>query len=80
MSFTDSEPSRKSNEALTLVNKAETVMPKLDKMLEKLENWEEQIQSVDLWRRQKETEIKIKELEDGFNFANAERESFKEKF
>lgn len=43
MSFTDSEPSSKSNEALTLVNKAETVMPKLDKMLE-----EEQIQSVDL--------------------------------
>lgn len=75
MSFTDSEPSSKSNEALTLVNKAETVMPKLDKMLE-----EEQIQSVDLWRRQKETEIKIKELEDGLNFAKAERESFKEKF
>ena len=75
MSFTDSEPSSKSNEALTLVNKAETVMPKLDKMLE-----EEQIQSVDLWRRQKETEIKIKELEDGLNFAKAERESLKEKF
>ena len=28
----------------------------------------------------KETETKIKELEDGLNFANKERESFKKKF
>ncbi|XP_068674713.1 tropomyosin-like [Montipora foliosa] len=92
VSFTDSEPSSESDEVLTLLKMAETVMPKLDQVLEKLQKLEDQIQSVDekvsslqvkvesFEVFKKETETKIKELEDGLNFANAERESFKKNF
>lgn len=47
-------------------------------MDEKVSSLQAKIKCFDVFK--KEAEIKIKELEDGSNFANAERESFKDKF
>ena len=64
-------------------------MPKLEQVLEKLQKLEDYIKAVDekvsslqaevecFESFKKKTETKINELEDGLNFANAERESFK---
>ena len=46
-SLTDSEPSSKSDEVVTMLNMVEIVMPKLDQVFEKLHKLEHQIQSVD---------------------------------
>ena len=68
------------------------VIPKLEQVLEKLENLERYVKAVDekvsnlqakvdcFEAFKNKTEKKIKELEDGLDFANTERESFKEKF
>ena len=68
------------------------VIPKLEQVLEKLENLERYVKAVDekvsnlqakvdcFESFKNEKEKKIKELEDGLDFANTERESFKEKF
>ena len=68
------------------------VIPKLEQVLEKLENLERYVKAVDekvsnLQAKmycfeffKNKTEKKIKELEDGLDFANMERESFKKKF
>ena len=64
----------------------------LEQVLEKLENLERHVKAVDekvsnlqakvdcFESLKNKTEKKIKELEDGLDFANMERESFKEKF
>ena len=71
---------------------AREVIPKLEQVLEKLENLERYVKAVDkkvstlqakvdcFESFKKKTEKKIKELEDGLDFANTECESFKEKF
>ena len=69
------------------------VIRKLEQVLEKLENLERYVKAVDEKvsnlqakvdcfesLKKKKTEKKIKELEDGLDFANTECESFKEKF
>ena len=74
------------------VNMAGEVIPKLEQVLQKLENLERHVKAVDekvsnlqakvdcFESLKNKTEKKIKELEDGLDFANMERESFKEKF
>lgn len=91
-SLTDSEPSSKSDEVVTMLNMVEMVNPKLDQVLEKLHKLEHQIQSVDekvnslqakieyFKAFKKETETKIKEFEVRLNFANAERKLFQRNF
>ena len=57
------------------------VIPKLEQVLEKLENLERYVKAVD--EKVSNLQAKVdcfKELEDGLDFANTERESFKEKF
>ena len=90
-SLSDSELCE-SDEVLSILNMAGEVIPKLEQVLEKLENLERYVKAVDekvsnLQEKvdcfeafKNKTEKKIKELEDGLDFANTERESFKEKF
>ena len=90
-SLSDSELCE-SDEVLTILNMAGEVIPKLEQVLEKLENLERYVKAVDekvsnlqakvdcFEAFKNKTEKKIKELEDGLDFANTERESFKEKF
>ena len=90
-SLSDSELCE-SEEVLTILKMAGDVIPKLEKVLEKLENLERYVKAVDekVSNLQAKvdcfeffkniTEKKIKELEDGLDFANMERESFKKKF
>lgn len=90
-SFTHSEANRESDEALIWPNMVETVMPKLEQVLEELQKLEDYIKAVDekvsslqakvgcFESFKKKTETKRNELEDGLNFANAERQSFKKK-
>ena len=68
------------------------VIPKLELVLDKLGNLERYVKAVDekvsnlqakvdcFESFKNKTEKKIKELEDGLDFANTERESFKDKF
>ena len=77
---------------LNWLNMAGEVIPKLEQVLEKLKNLERYVKAVDekvsnlqakvdcFESFKNEKEKKIKELEDGLDFANTERESFKEKF
>ena len=81
-----------SDEMLTILNMAGEVIPKLEQVLEKLENLERYVKAVDekvsnLQEKvdcfesfKNKTQKKVKELEDGLDFAKMERESFKEKF
>ena len=81
-----------SEEVLSILNMVGEVIPKLEQVLEKLENLEWYVKAVDkkvsnllakvdcFKAFRSKTEKKIKELEDGLDFANMERESFKEKF
>ena len=83
-----------SDEVLTILNMAGEVIPKLEQVLEKLENLERYVKAVDKkvstlqakvdcfesFKKKKKSEKKIKELEDGLDFANTECKSFKEKF
>ena len=90
-SLSDSELCE-SDEVLSILNMAGEVIPKLEQVLEKLENLERYVKAVDekvsnlqakvdcFEAFKNKTEKKIKELEDGLDFANTERESFKEKF
>ena len=90
-SLSDSELCE-SDKVLSILNMAGEVIPKLEQVLEKLENLERYVKAVDeevsnLQEKvdcfeafKNKTEKKIKELEDGLDFANTERESFKEKF
>ena len=90
-SLSDSELCE-SDEVLSILNMAGEVIPKLEQVLEKLENLERYVKAVDEkvsnWQAKvdcfeafkNKTEKKIKELEDELDFANTERESFKEKF
>ena len=73
-----------SDEVLTILNMAGEVIPKLEQVSEKLENLERYVKSVDeevsnlqakvdcFEAFKNKTEKKIKELEDGLNFANTE--------
>ena len=79
-SLSDSEL-YESDEVLTILNMAGEVIPKLEQVLEKLENLERYVKAVD--EKVSNLQAKVdcfKELEDGLDFANTERESFKEKF
>ena len=90
-SLSDSELCE-SDEVLSLLNMARKVIPKLEQVLEKFENLKRYVKAVDekvsnlpakvdrLEVFKNKTEKKIEELEDGLDFANTERESFKEKF
>ena len=90
-SLSDSELCE-SDEVLSILNMAGEVIPKLEQVLEKLENLERYVKPVDdkvsslqakvdcFEAFKNKIEKKIKELEDGLDFANTERESFKEKF
>ena len=91
-SLSDSELCE-SDEVLSILNMAGEVIPKLEQVLEKLENLERYVKAVDKKvstlqakvdcfesSKKKKTRKKIKELEDGLDFANTECESFKEKF
>ena len=90
-SLSDSELCE-SDEVLSILNMAGEVIPKLEQVLEKLENLERYVKAVDekvsnlqakvdcFEAFKNKTEKKIKELEEGLDFANTERESFKEKF
>ena len=90
-SLSDSELCE-SDEVLSILNMAGEVIPKLEQVLEKLENLERYVKAVDekvsnlqakvdcFEAFKNKTQKKIKELEDGLDFANTERESFKEKF
>ena len=90
-SLSDSELCE-SDEVLSILNMAGEVIPKLEQVLEKLENLERYVKAVDekvsnlqakvdcFESFKNEKEKKIKEQEDGLDFANTERESFKEKF
>ena len=90
-SLSDSELCE-SDEVLSILNMAGEVIPKLELVLEKLENLERYVKAVDekvsnlqakvdcFEAFKNKTEKKIKELEDGLDFANTKRESFKEKF
>ncbi|XP_073259160.1 uncharacterized protein [Porites lutea] len=90
-SLSDSELCE-SDEVLSILNMAGEVIPKLEQVLENLENLERYVKAVDekvsnfqakvdcFEAFKNKTEKKIKELEDGLDFANTERESFKEKF
>ena len=90
-SLSDSELCE-SDKVLSILNMAGEVIPKLEQVLEKLENLERYVKAVDekvsnlqakvdcFEAFKNKTEKKIKELEDGLDFANTERESFKEKF
>ena len=90
-SFSDSELCD-SDEVLTIMNMTGEVIPKLEQVLEKLANVERYVKAVDekvsnLQAKvdcfdffKTKTEKKIKELEEGLDFANTERESLKEKF
>ena len=82
-----------SDEVLSILNMGGgDVIPKLEQVLEKLENLERYVKAVDdkvsnlpakvdcFESFKNKTEKKVKELEDGLDFANTERESFKEKF
>ena len=79
-SLSDSELCE-SDEVLTILKMAGDVIPKLEQVLEKLENLERYVKAVD--EKVSNLQAKVdcfKELEDGLDFANTERESFKEKF
>ena len=79
----DSEPFE-SDEVLTMLNMAGEVIPKLGQVLEKLENLERYVKAVDeevsnlqakvncFEAFKNKTENKIKELEDGLDFASTE--------
>ena len=82
-----------SDKVLSILNMAGEVIPKLEQVLEKLENLEWYVKAVDEKVSNLQAKVdcfeafknktekkKIKELEDGLDFANTERESSKEKF
>ena len=89
-SLSDSELCE-SDEVLSMLNMAGEVIPKLEQVLQKLENLERYVKAVDekvsnlqakvdcFEAFKNKTEKKIKELEEGLNFTNTERKSFKEK-